>query len=342
MPDLSTEYLGLRLRTPIVASAGPLTARLESLKALQDAGVSAVVLPSLFEEQIAHDTLQAHELWELGADSNPEATGYVPELNRYESGVQRYLRLVQSAKDALDIPVIASLNGSTPGGWTAYAKLLEEAGADALELNVYRIVTDGWMDAAQVEREQAELVSTVHDSISIPLAVKVSPYFSAFTNVARGLIAAGADGLVLFNRFYQPDIDLHTLEVAPRLVLSTSEELRLPLRWIAILWGRVSASLAATTGVHTGKDVVKCLLAGADVVMMTSALLLHGPEHVRSVERELTEWIVEGDYRSVSQLKGSVSQQNVADPSSFERANYIGTLVRYANSFHTAQSWGPW
>jgi dihydroorotate dehydrogenase (fumarate) len=342
MPDLSTEYLGLRLRTPIVASAGPLTARLESLKALQDAGVSAVVLPSLFEEQIAHDTLQAHELWELGSDSNPEATGYVPELHGYETGVERYLRLLESAKAALDVPVIASLNGATPGGWTAYAKLLEESGADALELNVYRVVTDGWMDGAEVEREQAELVSSVADTISIPLAVKVSPYFSAFTNVARGLAAAGADGLVLFNRFYQPDIDLQTLEVAPRLVLSTSEELRLPLRWIAILRGRVSASLAATTGVHTGKDVVKCLLAGADVTMMTSALLQHGPDHVRTVERELTEWVTEGDYTSVTQLKGSVSQRNVADPASFERANYIGALVRYANSFHTAQSMGPW
>lgn len=331
--DLSTTYLGLKLRSPLVASSGPLTARIDSLRALEQAGVAAVVLPSLFEEQIEHEDAQADRLADLGSDSNPEATGYFPDLADYESVADRYLRHVEEAKKALSIPVVASLNGETSGGWVRYARLLELAGADAIELNLYGLAADLDVTGRDVEDEQVELVALVKASLSIPLAVKIGPYYSAFGNQATRFIDAGADGLVLFNRFYQPDIDPKTRKVAPTLELSTSSELRLPLRWTAILSGRVEASLAVTTGVHTGADVARCLLAGADVAMMTSALLVNGPGHVAAVERELVEWAAESGFESVAQLKGSVSQRNVADPSAFERANYMSTLIGFTNSF---------
>ena len=331
--DLTTTYLGMRLRSPLVASSGPLTARIDSLRALEQAGIAAVVLPSLFEEQVEHEDMEVDRLGDLGANSNPEATGYFPDLADYESIGERYLRHVEEAKKALSIPVVASLNGMTPGGWVRYARLLERAGADALELNLYGIIADIWMTGRQVEDDEVELVAQVKKSISIPLAVKIGPYYSALGHQAARLVEAGADGLVLFNRFYQPDIDPQTRKVAPALVLSSSTELRLPLRWTAILSGRVEASLAVTTGVHTGADVARCLLAGAEVAMMTSALLVNGPEHVAAVERELVAWAVESGFESVAQLRGSVSQRHVADPSAFERANYMATLTGFTNSF---------
>jgi len=331
--DLSTTYLGLRLRSPLVASSGPLTARIDSLRALEQAGIAAGVLPSLFEEQVEHEERQADRLGDLGTDSNPEATGYFPDLADYESVVDRHLRHVEEAKKALSIPVVASLNGETSGGWVRYARLLELAGADALELNLYGIAADLDVTGREIEDEQVELVALVKASLSIPLSVKIGPYYSALGHAASRLTEAGADGLVLFNRFYQPDIDPLTRKVTPTLVLSSSSELRLPLRWAAILSGRVEASLAVTTGVHTGADAARCLLAGADVAMMTSALLENGPEHVATVESELVNWAAESGFDSVAQLKGSVSQRNVADPSAFERANYMAALIGFTSSF---------
>ena len=332
--DLTTTYLGLPLRSPLVASSGPLTARIDSLRALEQAGIAAVVLPSLFEEQVEYEDLEADRLSDFGTDSNPEASGYFPDMGEYESVADRYLRHLEEAKRALSIPVLASLNGVTPGGWLRYARLLEDAGADALELNLYQIAADIKISGLEVEDAEVELVALVRESISIPLAVKIGPYYSALGHQAAQIIEAGADGLVLFNRFYQPDIDPRTRKVASALALSSSAELRLPLRWTAILSGRVEASLAVTTGVHTGADVARCLLAGADVAMMTSALLLNGPEHVAAVERELVAWAAESGFQSVAQLKGSVSQRHVADPSAFERANYMAALIGFTNSFH--------
>jgi dihydroorotate dehydrogenase (fumarate) len=333
MADLSTRYLGLRLRTPLVASSSPLTGNLAGLRRLEDAGASAVVLPSLFEEQLTGEAMEIDRLLETGAETFGEALGYFPSLDDYNTGPDHYLELVQKAKEVLDVPVIASLNGTTPGGWLEHARWLEEAGADALELNLYAVAADPEENAWTLETRLREVVVAVRRAIAIPLAVKLSPFFSALAHTARELVAAGADGLVLFNRFYQPDLDLETLEVVPRLVLSTSEELRLPLRWIAILRGRVEASLAATSGVHTHEDVVKALLAGADVAMLASALLRFGPQHLRVVEQGLAEWLAVREYASVEQLKGSLSQRSVPDPAAFERANYARTLKSWSSSF---------
>ena len=331
--DLSTTYLGLQLRSPLVASSGPLTARIDTLRALEQAGIAAVVLPSLFEEQVDHEDMQADRLADLGSFSNPEATSYFPDLLDYESVADRYMRHVEEAKEVLSIPVIASLNGVTPGGWVRYAGLLERAGADAIELNLYGVAADMDVSGRTVEDDQVELVALVNASLSIPLAVKIGPYYSALAHQAARFTEAGADGLVLFNRFYQPDIDPKTREVVPALALSSSAELRLPLRWTAILSGRVEASLAVTTGVHTGADVARCLLAGADVAMMTSALVANGPGHVATVESELVAWAEESGFESVAQLRGSVSQRHVADPSAFERANYMAALTGFTSSF---------
>ena len=332
--DLTTTYLGLTLRSPLVASSGPLTARIDSLRALEQAGIAAVVLPSLFEEQIEYEDMEADRLSDFGTDSNPEASGYFPDLGEYESVADRYVRHIEEAKKALSIPVVASLNGVSPGGWVSYARLLERAGADALELNLYGVAADMYVTGREVEDSQVELVDLVKSSLSIPLAVKIGPYYSALGHQAVRIVEAGADALVLFNRFYQPDIDPRTRKVTPALELSSSAELRLPLRWTAILSGRVQASLAVTTGVHTGADVARALLAGADVAMMTSALLLNGPEHVGTVERELVAWAAESGFESVAQLRGSVSQRHVADPSAFERANYMSALIGFTSSFH--------
>jgi len=329
--NLTTTYLGLELETPLVAAASPLGRTIEGLHRLEKAGASAIVLPSLFEEQIDHDTYQIHEALESGAESYAEhATGFLPEYEAYNTGPEHYIDLVARAREELDVPVIASLNGITTGGWIEYARRLEAAGASALELNVYFIAADLDDTSAEVEQRYLDLVAAVRETIDIPLAVKVGPYFSALANMARRLTEAGADGLVLFNRFYQPDIHLEDLEVVPNVQLSTSMELRLPLRWIAILKGRVNVSLAATTGVHSGEDVLKLLLAGADVTMMASALLRHGPEWIHTVSEGVREWLEAHEYESVEQMKGSMSQASAPDPAAFERSNYMESLITYS------------
>jgi dihydroorotate dehydrogenase (fumarate) len=330
--DLSTRYLGLALKHPIVASASPLTGSLDSLLRLQDAGVAAVVLPSLFEEQIEHDEMAAHDLMLQGAELSPEAHGFFPQM-QYSTGPDKYLELVAEAKKALSVPVIASLNGHTPGGWTGIARKLQDAGADAIELNVYFLAASIDDTSSDVERRYVDLVASVAQQVSVPVAVKIAPYFSAMANMAARLATAGAAGLVLFNRFLQPDILLEELEVAPHLVLSTSDELRLALRWVAILRGRVGASLAATGGAHTPEDALKLLLAGADCVMLASSLLARGPAHVGTMVRGIEAWMAEREYSSVEQLKGSLSQQSCPDPDAFERANYMKALRSYTSRF---------
>lgn len=329
--DLTTKYLGLDLAHPIVPSASPMTGDLASLRELEAAGASAVVLWSLFEEQIVHDEQQALALAEAYAESFGEAVGgYFPDFEDYNTGPGEYLKLIRDAKQHLDIPVIASLNGTSIGGWLRYGKLMEEAGADALELNIYLIPTDPDTTGAQVEQQYLDLIAALKESISIPLAVKVGPFFSSIPNMATRMVDAGADGLVLFNRFYQPDIDLEELEVTPNLRLSTSDELRLPLRWTAILKGQVLGSLAVTSGVHTADDVIKLLLAGADVTMMASALLRHGPSRLTEVLDGVRTWLEANEYESVRQMKGSMSQSASPDPEAFERGNYMKTLVTFA------------
>jgi dihydroorotate dehydrogenase (fumarate) len=329
--DLRTRYLGLELRSPLVASASPLTGELDSLRRLEAAGVGAVVLPSLFEEQLTHDELELDRLLETTSDHTGEAQSYFPDLQDYNTGPWTYLDHIEQAKAALSVPVIASLNGITPGGWIRHAQRMRDAGADALELNLYTVATDPRVAAAELETRYLDLIADLRTAVAIPLAVKLSPFFTALANFAVRVEEAGADGLVLFNRFYQPDLDLDSRDVVPRLVLSTSDELRLPLRWIAILFGRVSVSLAATTGVHTGLDAAKVLLAGANVAMMTSALLHNGPEHVAVVERELRDVLAEQDFDSVAQLRGSMSRVRMPDPAGFERANYVRTLMSWSS-----------
>ena len=331
--DLSTRYLGLALKHPIVASASPLTGSIDSLLRLQDAGVAAVVLPSLFEEQIEHEEMAAHNLMLYGAELSPEAHGFFPEMADFPTGPDRYLKLIADAKRSLQVPVIASLNGYTPGGWTQIARQCQDAGADAIELNVYFLAASVDDNSADVEQRYVDLVASVTQQVGIPVAVKVAPYFSAMANMAARLQRAGAAGLVLFNRFLQPDIALDELEVAPHLVLSTSDELRLALRWIAILRGRVAASLAATGGAHTPDDVLKLLLAGADCVMLASSLLTQGPKHVDTLVRGVQAWLSEREYTSVAQMKGSLSQQSCPDPDAFERANYMRALQSYTSEF---------
>ena len=331
--DLKSRYLGLELRNPIVASASPLTASIDSLKRLADAGVAAVVLPSLFEEQIEHQEMAANDLMQTGTEMSAEARGFFPEMLHYNTGPDQYLKLIGDAKRALSVPVIPSLNGYTPGGWTRIAKQFEDAGADAIELNIYFLATDPGNTSNDIEKRYVDLVEAVSGMVSVPVAVKVSPYFSAMANMAARLSAAGASGLVLFNRFVQPDILLDELEVAPHLVLSTSEELRLALRWIAILRGRVRTSLAATGGAHTPEDVLKLLLAGADCVAIASCLLRHGHGHVGTLLRGVEKWMSEREYISVEQMKGSLSQHACPDPAAFERNNYMKALTSYTSDF---------
>jgi len=332
-PDLSTRYLGLELSGPLVASASPLTGTFEGLGKLQQAGASAAVMPSLFEEQIVHDELALHQLQELGAHSFPEAMDYAPDLGQYNIGPESYLATLQRARKELDIPVIASLNGSSKGGWVRYAQLMADAGASALELNVYFVSTDVDESGQQVERRYLELVESVRKAVSLPLAVKVGPGFSSPAHMCRQLVEAGADGLVLFNRYLRPDVDLEKLEMVPRLVLSDSYEVRIPLQWIGILRGRMKASLAASSGVHTPYDALKLLLVGADAVMVTSALLQHGVEHMEKLLEGVRSWMVEREYASVEQLKGSLSQENCPDPTAYERANYMRTLISYSGGY---------
>lgn len=326
--DLSTRYLGLDLANPLVASASPATGTVDDLEALQEAGIGAVVLPSLFEEQVEHEAMLLTP--DFLDETNPEAhDGYFPALDDYNTGPDAYLDLLDEAKRRLSVPVIASLNGDSEGGWTHYASVLEDTGADAIELNVYHVAADVDLGAVDVEDRYLRLVEQVRAEIEVPLAVKIGPYFSSPGNMARRLADAGADGLVLFNRFYQPDIDLEHLTVLPDLVLSDPHELRLVLRWVAILRGRIGADLAATTGIHHGPDVVKAILAGADVAMMASALLRHGPGHAATVLADVERWFTDRSYRSVDQARGSVSHAAVPDPSAFERANYMRTLTSW-------------
>lgn len=332
MVNISTEYLGLTLRTPLIASSSPLTGNIDDLRRLEDAGIAAVVLPSLFEEQISRESVAIHDILDTGAGSSGEAESYFPELDDYNTGPDHYFELVARAKQHLAVPVIASLNGATPGGWTEYARDLEEAGADAIELNLYLISADPDASSALIEGRYRDLVTRVAEEVTIPVAVKLSPYLTALAHTARELVEVGARGLVLFNRFYQPELDLESLQVEPHLVLSRSEELRVPLRWIGILRGQISASLAATSGVHSADDVLKALLVGADVAMMASALLAEGPGHVAQVEQRVLAWLDEKEYESVGQMKGSVSQKSSEDPAAFERANYMRTLRSWPSS----------
>jgi dihydroorotate dehydrogenase (fumarate) len=327
--DLSTTYLGFRLKNPLVISACPLTAQIDQLRRLEEAGAAAAVLPSLFEEQIDHDAEEMSKVYEFGTDSFAEALTYFPEQQDYTSGPEEYLETIARAKKAVKIPVIASLNGTSKGGWIRYAKMMQEAGADALELNIYLVAADAEWTGRDVESRYLDLVAAVKQSISIPLAVKVGPYFSAMANMGVRLAQGGADGLVLFNRFFQPDIDLDTLEAHPQLHLSSPSELLMPLRWIAILHGRTDASLAATGGIHGAPAMLKALLAGADVGMIASILYQKGVAEVGHILAGMREWMEENEYDSVEQLKGSMSYENCPDPSTFQRGNYMKTLTSY-------------
>jgi dihydroorotate dehydrogenase (fumarate) len=325
-PDLRTNYLGLDLTHPIVASSSPLSKTLDGLRRIEDAGASAVVLFSLFEEQILMENRAFEHLLGAGAESFAEALGYFPRVNEFEVGPDAYLELIRRAKEALDIPVIASLNGVSDSGWTRYARLMQEAGADALELNIFLIPADLELSSSTVEERYLNVVRAVRASVKIPLAVKLGPYFSAFGDMARRMAAAGANGLVLFNRFYQPDIDLAALEVSPSLELSAPAEIRLPLLWIALLRERVPVALAATTGVQTADEVVKYLLAGADVVMTTSALLRYGVDYLDTLINGLETWLELNEFESVAQIRGWMSQKRLPDAGEYERANYIRIL----------------
>jgi dihydroorotate dehydrogenase (fumarate) len=326
--DLRTRYLGLSLRSPIVASASPVTRDPSVARRLEDAGAAAVVLPSLFEEEVLHEEIELNRSLEAGTEHFAEALDYFPSIDELQDAGERYLWTLEEVKRAVRIPVFASLNATSTGAWTRYARLLEDAGADALELNLYHVVADPTRSAADVEQADLDVVAAVRAETSLPLAVKLSPYYSAMASFAARVVDAGADGLVLFNRFYQPDIDLDALDVVPRVELSHPWELRLPLRWIAILAPQLAgrASVAATSGVASGTDVVKALMVGADVAMTTSAVLRHGPERIARLEAELDGWLVERGYDSVEQLRGSASHRTAADPSAFERANYLRTL----------------
>ena len=324
--DLSTKYMGLNLRTPLVVSASPLSENLDNIRRMEDVGASGVVIYSLFEEQITSDRLELHHHLTYGTDSYAEALTYFPEPSEFHLGPEGYLNHIRKAKEAVKMPVIASLNGTSAGGWTNYAKEMQQAGADALELNIYYIPTDVDLTGAQVEQTYLDILSMVRDVVTIPVAIKLSPFFSSLANVARRLDEGGADGLVFFNRFYQPDISLEHLEVRPNIILSTPQALRLPMRWIAILHGRIKASLAATSGIHTAQDVLKIMMVGADAAMLCSVLYRHGIDHIKNMEREIETWMSEHEYNSIRQMQGSMSQENCSDPSEFERAQYVKAL----------------
>lgn len=331
--DLSTTYLGLQLKNPLVASASPLTGNLDSLRQLEDAGASAAVWPSIFEEQIEHEEEEIGRLYDTGTGSFAESLGsFLPAMEDYRIGPEAYLTQIEEAKKSISIPIIGSLNGSSKGGWIRYAKMIQEAGADALELNIYFVPTDPEMTSDVVEDRYVELVAGVKESLSIPLAVKIGPFFSGLPQFAAKLEEAGAQGLVLFNRFLEPDVDLEDLQFRPNLHLSTRNELRLPLRWIAILRDQLNGSLAATSGVHFTEDVIKALLVGADVVMMASVLLQRGPGYLKQMLEELENWLKEKEYESVEQLKGSMSRIHCSDPSELERANYMKALISYTDA----------
>lgn len=327
--DLTTTYLGMKLRTPLVPSASPLSEEIDNIKRMEDAGAAAVVLYSLFEEQLQLERLELHHHLTYGTESFAESLTYFPEPEEFHLGPEGYLNHIRKAKAAVDIPIIASLNGTSIGGWTEFARQIEQAGADALELNVYYIPTEMDLDGARVEQTYLDILKAVKSAVKIPVAMKLGPFFSNLANTAKRLDDAGVNGLVLFNRFYQPDIDLETLEVRPNVLLSTPQAMRLPLRWIAILYGRIKANLAATSGIHDAKDVLKMLMAGANVTMLCSVLLRNGINHLRTIEQELRQWMEAHEYESVRQMLGSMSQKHCADPSAFERAQYMRALTSY-------------
>ncbi len=327
--DLTTKYLGMTLKTPLVASASPLSEDIDKIKKLEDAGIGAVVLHSLFEEQIRLEQEEYNYHTTQGTEAFAESLSYFPEVEDYKLGPELYLEHIQKAKTAVNIPIIASLNGSSLGGWTDYAKEMESAGADAIELNIYYIPTEFDMAGSEIEQQYIDILKAVKEAVKIPVALKLSPFFSNFSNMAKRFDEAGADALVLFNRFYQPDIDLDEYEVTPNLLLSQSNAMRLPMRWIAILKDNIKADLAATSGIHTGTDVIKMLLVGANVTMLCSSLLKHGIDHVKNIEEHMKQWMREKEYNSVSELQGSMSQKKTADPASFERAQYMKALTKY-------------
>jgi dihydroorotate dehydrogenase (fumarate) len=329
MVDLKTTYLGLKLKNPLVASPSPLSEKVENVKRLEDAGVSAVVLYSLFEEQIIHESMELDHFLNQGTESFAEALSYLPDTGKYSLAPEKYLEHLHKVKQAVKIPVIGSLNGVSTGGWINYARKIEEAGADALELNIYFLPNNLDLSSPELEAAYLTLVRDVRAQIKIPLAVKLSPYFTAIPNLAKRLVEAGANGLVLFNRFYQPDFDLEQLEVVPNLVLSNSSELRLPLRWIAMLYGRMQVDFALTSGVHTAQDALKAVMAGASVAMTTSALLKNGISKASEILQDMETWMVEHEYESIQQMKGSMSQKAVAEPAAFERANYMKVLSSF-------------
>lgn len=330
--DLSTSYLGLKLRTPLVPSASPLSQNLDNIRKMEDAGASAVVFHSLFEEQIRHEQRELYHHLNAHTESFPEALNFFPEPEVFNVGPEEYLENIRRAKAAVKIPVIGSLNGSTPGGWLQYARQIEQAGADALELNIYYIPTDMTLSSELIENTYFEILKAVKSSVRIPVALKLSPFFSNMAYIAKKFDDAGADGLVLFNRFYQPDIELETLEVRPDILLSSPLSTRLPLRWIAILYGKLRADLAATSGIQRTEDVIKMLLAGASVTMLCSALFRYGIEHIYKLETGIRTWMEEHEYDSVKQMQGSMSQVNCANASAFERAQYIKSLQTYKHS----------
>ena len=331
MVDLKTTYLGLSLKNPLVASASALSKKTSYVRKMEDAGISAVVMYSLFEEQIMHDSLAFNYYMERGTDRFAESLDYFPDLERYNVGPDQYLEQIRKNKEAVDIPVIGSLNGVSNSGWIEYAQKMAEAGADALELNTYYIPTNMDLSAQQVEENYVELVRAVSESVEIPVAVKLSPFFTALPNLIKRLTDAGADGFVLFNRFIQPDLDIENMEVDTTLHLSTSAELLLPLRWMALLFGRIDADLALTSGVHTGVDLVKSVIAGANVAMVASEFVANGVARATDMLAEMENWMTAYEYSSVEQMRGSMSQKTVENPAAFERANYMKALQTYDN-----------
>ncbi|MGA3104071.1 MAG: dihydroorotate dehydrogenase-like protein [Terriglobales bacterium] len=321
--DLSTKYLGLQLRTPLVASASPLSQEIGGIRALEDAGASAIVLYSMFEEQLRQEGVEFEHYLNAGTESSPESVTYFPQSTEFHVGPEGYLNHIRKAKQAVSVPIIASLNGTTLGGWARYAKQVEQAGADAIECNIYFLPTNTEILGSEIENIYADIIREVKLAVQIPVAAKLSPFFSNFANMAKKLDQLGTDGLVLFNRFYQPDIDLDELEIKPSVLLSSPQELRLPLTWIGILYGRVRANLAATSGVYSAEDVIKLLMVGADVTMLCSALLRHGIGHLRHVEEGLRRFMEDREYESVKQMQGSMSQLRCPDPGAFERAQYM-------------------
>jgi dihydroorotate dehydrogenase (fumarate) len=329
MTDLTTTYLGLELRNPLVASASPLSQDVETVRKLEEAGIAAVVMYSLFEEQIIHESLELDHYLDYSVEASPEFGSIYPQTGSYALKPDRYVEKLGQLKKAVKVPIIGSLNGISTGGWIKYAEKIEAAGADALELNLYYLPVDPAISASQLEDDYAALVKDICDSVRIPVAVKLSPFFTALPNTAKRMVEAGAKGLVLFNRFYQPDLDIEALEVIPHLTLSTSQDLRLPLRWIAILYGRVACDFALTSGVHTAEDVLKSLMAGSSAVMLASELLQRGPGRVAEILADLGSWMADHEYESVVQMKGSLSQKSAEAPAAFERANYMRTLGSY-------------